>query len=189
MKRGETSFKQTCSQKLQLLHTFHCIRQQLPHTPHSHTNVCIFDDFLKKISRLIFNVFQSSWANYLANWEKPKLIRNCSKKSSAFSCPQISSSWTFVFCIFSFFEGRIAKGEDAVLTKERPHLLAVTSGTTGPGCMIPRIPSQSLFFVGRAAIFNVMYTVYPKVHLNSVEELFLSQMNCFLPNQINHAGC
>ena len=68
------------------------------------------------------------------------------------------------FSLFSFID-RISKGEDAVLTKERPHLLAVTSGTTGPGCMIPRIPSQGYpFFVGRAAITNAMYTVYPEVH-------------------------
>ena len=63
-----------------------------------------------------------------------------------------------------FFEERIARGEDAVLTKEKTIKLAVTSGTTGPSCMIPRVQSQEhLVFLGAAAVFNTMYEVYPEV--------------------------
>ena len=65
-----------------------------------------------------------------------------------------------------FFEERIAKGEDAVLTTEKTIKLAVTSGTTGPGCVIPRVQSQGhLVFLGVTAVFNTMYEVYPEVHI------------------------
>ena len=65
-----------------------------------------------------------------------------------------------------FFEERIARGEDAVLTKEKTIKLAVTSGTTGPSCMIPHVQSQEhLVFLGAAAALNTMYEVYPEVRI------------------------
>ena len=69
---------------------------------------------------------------------------------------------------FLFFEDRIAKGEDAVLTKERTIKLAVTSGTTGPGSMLPRVQSQeNRFFIALAAFTNAMFNAYPKVCWNA----------------------
>ena len=68
---------------------------------------------------------------------------------------------------FLFFKDRIAKGEDAVLTKERTIKLAVTSGTTGPSSMLPRVRSQgNPSVIARAALTNAMYNAYPKVCWN-----------------------
>ena len=84
-----------------------------------------------------------------------------------------------------FFEERIAKGEDAVLTKEKTSKLAVTSGTTGPSCMIPRVPSQEYpNFLAASALYNKMYEVYPEVRIN-VYLLFNTLWHC--PNMV--MGC
>ena len=50
---------------------------------------------------------------------------------------------------------RIAAGEDMVLTKIPPHILAASSGTSGKSSLIPMVKKQGLVFLigGRSSIY------------------------------------
>ncbi|XP_070553250.1 uncharacterized protein [Ptychodera flava] len=58
---------------------------------------------------------------------------------------------------------RIAKGEENVITKDRPKILALTSGTSGNASMLPTIQKQfSAFFLqGITVCFDSLFTGYP----------------------------
>ena len=69
---------------------------------------------------------------------------------------------TFVNCDgkHCFFKERIAKGEKNVLTSQEPWMLAVTSGTTGKSCLIPKTRDNSKTFVEYGFAVGVYYTMY-----------------------------
>ena len=62
--------------------------------------------------------------------------------------------------VFFFFKGRIAKGEKNVLTSQEPWMLAVTSGTTGKSCLIPKTRDNSKTFVEYGFAVGIFYTIY-----------------------------
>ena len=62
--------------------------------------------------------------------------------------------------IVFFFKDRIAKGEKNVLTSQEPWMLAVTSGTTGKSCLIPKTRDNSKTFVEYGFAVGVYYTMY-----------------------------
>ncbi|KAL9966001.1 hypothetical protein ACROYT_G024006 [Oculina patagonica] len=55
---------------------------------------------------------------------------------------------------------RIAKGEKNVLTSQEPWMLAVTSGTTGKSCLIPKTRDNSKAFVEYGFAVGVYYTIF-----------------------------
>ncbi|XP_071786364.1 GH3 domain-containing protein-like [Asterias amurensis] len=61
---------------------------------------------------------------------------------------------------------RIAAGEDGILTKDRPIILGVTSGTSGKSSIIPMTKGQSLAFFtqGISVLYNAMNTAYPETN-------------------------
>ena len=61
---------------------------------------------------------------------------------------------------FLFLTERIAKGEKNVLTSQEPWMLAVTSGTTGKSCLIPKTRDNSKTFVEYGFAVGVYYTMY-----------------------------
>ena len=61
---------------------------------------------------------------------------------------------------------RIAAGEDGILTKDRPIILGVSSGTSGKSSIIPMTKGQSLAFFtqGISVLYNAMYSSYPETN-------------------------
>ena len=47
---------------------------------------------------------------------------------------------------------RIASGEDNVLTKIQPHILAASSGTSGKSSLIPMVKKQAMVFVTKGML-------------------------------------
>ena len=62
--------------------------------------------------------------------------------------------------MFFFLKERIAKGEKNVLTSQEPWMLAVTSGTTGKSCLIPKTRDNSKAFVEYGFAVGVYYTMF-----------------------------
>ena len=64
--------------------------------------------------------------------------------------------------LFNFFfsKDRIAKGEKNVMTHQEPWMLAVTSGTTGKSCLIPKTSDNSRAFVKFGFAVGVYHTIF-----------------------------
>ena len=64
--------------------------------------------------------------------------------------------------LFNFFfsKDRIAKGEKNVMTHQEPWMLAVTSGTTGKSCLIPKTRDNSRAFVKFGFAVGVYHTIF-----------------------------
>ena len=61
---------------------------------------------------------------------------------------------------FVFSKDRIAKGEKNVMTHQEPWMLAVTSGTTGKSCLIPKTRDNSRAFVKFGFAVGVYHTIF-----------------------------
>ncbi len=83
----------------------------------------------------------------------------------SYACMYTSTQFTscFRYNHYKPYVDRIAAGEKMVLTKVQPHILAVSSGTSGKSSLIPMVKKQAIVFLtgGIMQTMDTMLEVFP----------------------------